>query len=112
MNLKPLSADQTFHVGPADSSANEVGLNLAVAMMKAGEKAFVYVQDPKYGFGERGNFSFPSVPPQAQLVYELELLGFDEPDEVSKCYSRNLSSDRDHDKGMVVTVMKHSPKLF
>lgn len=58
-------------------------------MMRAGEKASVYVQDPKYGFGDRGNFSFPSVPPKAQLVYELELLGFDEPDEVSRGSKRH-----------------------
>ena len=32
---------------------------------------------PEYAFGERGNFSFPSVAPNAALEYEVELLAFE-----------------------------------
>jgi FKBP-type peptidyl-prolyl cis-trans isomerase len=52
--------------------------------MKQGEKSWVYVTDPKYGYGDKGSFSFPSVPPKAQLVYEVELVAWEEPQEVSQ----------------------------
>jgi len=32
----------------------------------------------------RGSFSFPSVPPKADLVYEVVLNGFDNPPEVGR----------------------------
>lgn len=44
--------------------------------MRVGEVARVFVH-PKYGYGEKGSFSFPTVPPNADLVYELELLAFE-----------------------------------
>ncbi len=44
--------------------------------MRVGEVARVFVH-PKYGYGEKGNFSFPMVPPSAELVYEMELLAFE-----------------------------------
>ncbi|KAG1661566.1 hypothetical protein FOA52_009566 [Chlamydomonas sp. UWO 241] len=59
----------------------ESGLSLALATMRAGEKAMVYVEDPKYGFGERGSFSFPAVPPSAKLVYEIEMVQWEPADE-------------------------------
>jgi hypothetical protein len=52
----------------ADSSYQEVGLNLAAATMRCGEKARLWVP-PEYGYGERGSFSFPTVPPNADLVW-------------------------------------------
>ncbi|GFZ02680.1 FKBP-type peptidyl-prolyl cis-trans isomerase family protein [Actinidia rufa] len=30
------------------------------------------------GYGKEGNFSFPNVPPMADIIYEVELIGFDE----------------------------------
>lgn len=59
----------------------ETGLHLAVATMKVGEKAKLRVA-ARYGYGVAGSFSFPFVPPGSDLEYELELLGFDEVDEV------------------------------
>lgn len=56
----------------------ESGLNLAVAAMRVGERAWVYVQQPRYGFGDAGSFSFPAVPPGALLVYDVELLAWEE----------------------------------
>nr|ACU23419.1 unknown [Glycine max] len=53
------------------------GLSVGVASMKAGERALVRV-GWELGYGEEGSFSFPNVPPKADLVYEVELIGFDE----------------------------------
>ena len=50
--------------------------------MRVGEVAALYVLDPKYGFGEAGSFSFPSVAPHAQLVYVVELVDWEEVVEV------------------------------
>lgn len=51
----------------ADSAYRELGLNKAVAAMRRGEVARVWA-GPQYGYGERGSFSFPTVPPAADLV--------------------------------------------
>jgi hypothetical protein len=40
----------------ADSSMREVGLNLAVATMRKGERCLVQMQ-PLYGYGEKGMLS-------------------------------------------------------
>ncbi|KAJ3696471.1 hypothetical protein LUZ61_000176 [Rhynchospora tenuis] len=53
------------------------GLAIGVASMKSGEKALLHV-GWEYGYGEEGSFSFPNVPPMADLLYEVELIGFDE----------------------------------
>ncbi|TKY67978.1 Peptidyl-prolyl cis-trans isomerase FKBP42 [Spatholobus suberectus] len=53
------------------------GLGIGVASMKAGERALLRV-GWELGYGEEGSFSFPNVPPMADLVYEVELIGFDE----------------------------------
>ena len=60
------------------------GLAIGVSSMKSGERALLHV-GWELGYGEEGNFSFPNVPPVADLVYEVELIGFDETKEVS-CY--------------------------
>ncbi|XP_002962267.2 peptidyl-prolyl cis-trans isomerase FKBP42 [Selaginella moellendorffii] len=52
------------------------GLAIAVTSMKAGESALFKV-GWKLGYGKEGNFSFPNVPPMADLVYEVELIGFE-----------------------------------
>lgn len=72
--------EPTTLVAGRDSSYQEVGLNLAVAGMRRGEKARIWA-GPKYGYGEKGSFSFPTVPPNADLVYDLELLDFEPPNE-------------------------------
>ncbi len=66
----------------SDASSRETGLNLAVATMRPGERSLVYVTDPFYGYGERGSFSFPSVPPSCQLLYEVDMLTWEPPAEV------------------------------
>ncbi|KAF9592731.1 hypothetical protein IFM89_017301 [Coptis chinensis] len=53
------------------------GLAIAVASMKSGECALLYV-GWELGYGKEGSFSFPNVPPMADLIYEVELIGFDE----------------------------------
>ncbi|KAG0485632.1 hypothetical protein HPP92_009711 [Vanilla planifolia] len=53
------------------------GLGIGVASMRSGERALLRV-DWELGYGEDGNFSFPNVPPKADLLYEVELIGFDE----------------------------------
>uniref|UniRef100_A0A7N1A2G6 peptidylprolyl isomerase n=1 Tax=Kalanchoe fedtschenkoi TaxID=63787 RepID=A0A7N1A2G6_KALFE len=56
------------------------GLGLGLASMKSGERALLHV-GWELGYGEEGSFSFPNVPPKADIVYEVELLGFDETEE-------------------------------
>ena len=56
-----------------DSLLREVGLHLAVATMRRGERCRLHVA-PQYAFGERGSFSFPSVPPSADVEYEVPRL--------------------------------------
>lgn len=60
------------------------GLAIGVASMKSGERALLHV-GWELGYGKEGSFSFPNVPPMADIVYEVELIGFDETKEVS-CY--------------------------
>lgn len=58
------------------------GLAIGVSSMKAGEHALLHVSW-ELGYGKEGSFSFPNVPPMADLIYEVELIGFDEAKEVS-----------------------------
>ncbi|XP_074311860.1 peptidyl-prolyl cis-trans isomerase FKBP42 isoform X2 [Silene latifolia] len=53
------------------------GLAIGVSCMRSGERALLHV-GWELGYGEEGNFSFPNVPPKADIVYEVELIGFDE----------------------------------
>ncbi|XP_071690077.1 peptidyl-prolyl cis-trans isomerase FKBP42 [Rutidosis leptorrhynchoides] len=53
------------------------GLAIGLYSMKAGERALLHV-GWELGYGEQGNFSFPNVPPKADIIYEVELVGFDE----------------------------------
>ncbi|XP_077224071.1 peptidyl-prolyl cis-trans isomerase FKBP42-like [Tasmannia lanceolata] len=56
------------------------GLGIGVSNMKAGERAKLHV-GWELGYGKEGSFSFPNVPPMADLLYEVELIGFDEANE-------------------------------
>ena len=58
------------------------GLAIGVASMQAGERALLHV-GWQLGYGEEGKFSFPNVTPKADLIYEVELIGFQEAKEVS-----------------------------
>ena len=58
------------------------GLGIGVSSMKSGERALLHV-GWELGYGKEGNFSFPNVPPMADILYEVELIGFDETKEVS-----------------------------
>lgn len=57
------------------------GLGTGVSNMKSGERALLHV-GWELGYGEEGSFSFPNVPPMADIIYEVELIGFDETKEV------------------------------
>lgn len=57
------------------------GLAIGIASMKTGERALLHV-DWELGYGKEGSFSFPNVPPMADLIYEVELIGFDEAKDV------------------------------
>lgn len=58
------------------------GLAIGVSSMKSGERALLHV-GWELGYGKEGSFSFPNVPPMADILYEVELIGFDETKEVS-----------------------------
>lgn len=64
----------------ADCVQKESGLHMAVLNMRVGQIAQV-TMSPKYGYGEKGSFSFPSVKPNAHVEYEVELLGVSPPQE-------------------------------
>lgn len=66
-----------------------VGLGIGAASMRSGERALLRV-GWELGYGEEGSFSFPNVPPSADLLYEVELIGFDEVKEVGH-YFRSWS---------------------
>eukprot|EP00884_Botryococcus_braunii_P007229 jgi/Botrbrau1/16507/Bobra.0142s0101.1 len=74
------TAEPVCIVAGRDSTLRELGLHLAVCTMRKGEICRVRIQPP-YGYGEKGSFSFPSVPPRAELIYEVELVGFETPNE-------------------------------
>ncbi|KAJ8476433.1 hypothetical protein OPV22_020160 [Ensete ventricosum] len=57
--------------------AELAGLGIGIASMRSGERALFHV-GWELGYGKEGNFSFPNVPPMADLVYEVELIGYDE----------------------------------
>lgn len=58
------------------------GLAIGVNSMKSGERALLHV-GWELAYGKEGSFSFPNVPPTADVLYEVELIGFDETGEVS-----------------------------
>lgn len=53
------------------------GLAIGISSMKTGERALLHV-GWELGYGKEGSFSFPNVPPMADILYEVELIGFDE----------------------------------
>lgn len=53
---------------------------MGIYSMKKRERCALYASS-KYAYGEKGNFSFPSVPPNTDLVYSVLLVGFLKPKE-------------------------------
>lgn len=64
------------------------GLAIGVASMRVGERALLHVSY-KLAYGKEGSFSFPNVPPMSDVMFEVELVGFEEPREV--CVSTGSS---------------------
>nr|CAB3463051.1 unnamed protein product [Digitaria exilis] len=62
---------------PSTEKKEMSGLGIGVGTMKSGERALLHV-GWELGYGKEGSFSFPNVPPMADLVYEVELIGFDD----------------------------------
>lgn len=57
--------------------------------MKIGERALLKISHT-FAYGKEGSFSFPHVPPAADVLYEVELIGYEGPREVCY-YNLNLS---------------------
>ncbi|KAL8170642.1 hypothetical protein V2J09_022446 [Rumex salicifolius] len=53
------------------------GLGIGVSSMKSGERALLHV-GWELAYGKEGSFSFPNVPPMVDVIYEVDLIGFDE----------------------------------
>ncbi|CAH9088190.1 unnamed protein product [Cuscuta europaea] len=53
------------------------GLAIGISGMRSGERALLSV-GWELAYGKDGSFSFPNVPPEANVMYEVELIGFDE----------------------------------
>jgi len=75
------SAPVQLVAGRRIATGREAGLSLALAAMRRGERALVYVLDPSYGYGPKGSFSFPSVPPDSRLAYDVRMVAWEAPDD-------------------------------
>nr|GMD45344.1 peptidyl-prolyl cis-trans isomerase FKBP42 [Ipomoea batatas] len=53
------------------------GLAIGISGMRSGERALLHV-GWELAYGKDGSFSFPNVAPMANVMYEVELIGFDE----------------------------------
>lgn len=56
------------------------GLAIGVGSMKIGERALLHINH-SLAYGKEGSFSFPNVPPATDVMYEVELIGYEEPRE-------------------------------
>ncbi len=72
------SGGLTRIVAGRDAVRNNRGLYQVVATMRKGETCHAWV-DSSMGYGDEGSFSFPSVPPRADLSYAVELVDFEPP---------------------------------
>eukprot|EP00897_Mesotaenium_endlicherianum_P005890 jgi/Mesen1/5329/ME000266S04519 len=71
---------QAMQLNIGQEKATVRGLALGVRSMKASERSLIHVQS-SLAYGSEGSFSFPHVPPDSELVYEVELIGFENPKE-------------------------------
>ncbi|XP_059649123.1 peptidyl-prolyl cis-trans isomerase FKBP42-like [Cornus florida] len=60
------------------------GLGIGVSSMKSGEHSLLRV-GWELAYGKEGSFSFPNIPPMEDIMYEVELIGFDETKEGKAC---------------------------
>ncbi|GBG66625.1 hypothetical protein CBR_g66761 [Chara braunii] len=67
---------ESYELSFGHERRGEKGLSEGISSMRAGEKCLLRVKSDK-AYGREGNFSFPHVPPDADLLYEVELVGFD-----------------------------------
>ena len=79
----PTSRDQTDGdlvqiVAGRDAVRKNRGLYQLVGTMRKGEVCEAFVHSSA-GYGDEGSFSFPSVPPKADLSYVVELVDFEPP---------------------------------
>ncbi len=72
------SGGLTHLVAGRDAVRNNRGLYQVVGTMRKGEICHAWI-DASMGYGAEGNFSFPSVPPGADLSYAVELVDFEPP---------------------------------
>lgn len=78
-----LNTVQNIHNHSFGTEKKEMtGLAVGVSSMRSGERALLHV-GWELGYGKEGSFSFPNVPAMADILYEVELIGFDETGEVS-----------------------------
>lgn len=82
MDLVLWKCDSRFQLFFTTEKKEMTGLAIGISSMKSGERALLHV-GWELGYGKEGSFSFPNVPPMADIVYEVELIGFDETKEVS-----------------------------
>ncbi len=59
--------------------------------MNAGESALFHVGH-ELAYGKEGSFSFPNVPPMADVIYEVELVGFEQAREVSLSVQKSFKA--------------------
>jgi len=93
------------------------GLDLAVENMKKGEVALVTIQ-PEYGYGKEGNPAL-NIPPNATLVYEIELVDFQKakeawdmefPEKVEVSKRKKEEGNELYNKGKFVKAVKRYKK--
>ena len=58
------------------------GVGIALMSMSSGERSLLHI-NWRYAYGQEGNFSFPHVPPQSDMIMDVELLGFELEEDVS-----------------------------
>ena len=66
------------------------GITVACTSMLPSERALVHVP-ASLAYGAQGSFSFPNVPPNADLVCEVHLVGFDAPKQVGEARGEGVS---------------------
>lgn len=81
------------------------GLAIGVGSMKIGERALLHINH-SLAYGKEGSFSFPNVPPATDVMYEVELIGYEEPREVCsvqklelRVHTSNRACDNQHFPG-------------
>ena len=74
-----------------------------VQLMTVGSR-FEFVVPPHLAYGEKGNP--PLIPPGATLIYEVELVDFDQGPELPPYHRRNPGAEKKTESGLVYEVVK------